>query len=88
MNLPNVVPKDFPDFETICEKWGNLMLDGCMLVSQMFAEGFNMPRHILSDKLKQGDHLLAPTGSDLARYNVGTVLAGFHYDLNFLTIHG
>jgi isopenicillin N synthase-like dioxygenase len=27
--------------------------------------------------------------SDLARYGEkGTILAGFHYDLNFLTIHG
>lgn len=37
----------------------------------------------------QGPHLLAPTGSDLSRYGAkGTVFAGYHYDLNFLTIHG
>lgn len=37
----------------------------------------------------QGPHLLAPTGSDLHRYGQeGTVFAGYHYDLNFLTIHG
>lgn len=37
----------------------------------------------------QGPHLLAPTGSDLSRYGQeGTVFAGYHYDLNFLTIHG
>jgi isopenicillin N synthase-like dioxygenase len=37
----------------------------------------------------QGPHLLAPTGSDLRRYGQeGTVFAGYHYDLNFLTIHG
>jgi hypothetical protein len=33
--------------------------------------------------------LLAPTGSDLQKYSaLGDVLAGFHYDLNFITIHG
>ena len=33
--------------------------------------------------------MLAPTGSDLQKYGQeGTVLAGYHYDLNFLTIHG
>lgn len=32
--------------------------------------------------------MLAPTGSDLVKYDVGTTFAGFHYDLNFLTIHG
>lgn len=37
----------------------------------------------------QGPHLLAPTGSNLRRHGqVGTVFAGYHYDLNFLTIHG
>jgi isopenicillin N synthase-like dioxygenase len=34
-------------------------------------------------------HLLAPTASDLIKYNKkDTILAGFHTDLNFLTIHG
>lgn len=34
-------------------------------------------------------HLLAPTASDLEKYGkVNTILAGFHTDLNFLTIHG
>jgi len=38
--------------------------------------------------MEGGPHLLSPTGSDLTRYGVGTAFAGFHYDLNFLTIHG
>ena len=34
-------------------------------------------------------HLLAPTASDLVKYGEkDTILAGFHTDLNFLTIHG
>ena len=34
-------------------------------------------------------HLLAPTASDLVKYSKkDTILAGFHTDLNFLTIHG
>lgn len=34
-------------------------------------------------------HLLAPTASDLTKYGAkDTILAGFHTDLNFLTIHG
>ncbi|OIW06189.1 hypothetical protein TanjilG_23069 [Lupinus angustifolius] len=37
----------------------------------------------------QAPHLLAPTGSDLQKYGQErTVLAGYQYDLNFLTIHG
>ena len=39
-------------------------------------------------RLNGGAHLLAPTGSDLEKYDLGTTLAGFHYDISFLTIHG
>ena len=40
--------------------------------------------------MEKGPHLLAPTGSDLTGANrkAGTVLAGWHNDLNLLTIHG
>ncbi|GAO13594.1 hypothetical protein UVI_02015330 [Ustilaginoidea virens] len=39
--------------------------------------------------MKNAPHLLAPTASDLAKYSAkDTILAGFHTDLNFLTIHG
>lgn len=37
----------------------------------------------------QGSHLLGPTGSDLKCHGKkGTVFAGYHYDISFLTIHG
>jgi isopenicillin N synthase-like dioxygenase len=39
--------------------------------------------------MEHGPHLLAPTGSDLGKHHeVNTILAGFHNDLNLLTIHG
>ena len=42
-----------------------------------------------NNKMKGGAHLLAPTGSDLEKFNKeGTVFAGFHYDISFMTIHG
>lgn len=35
-----------------------------------------------------GPHLLSPTGGNLGSHGKeGTVFAGYHYDLNFLTIH-
>ncbi|GAW01155.1 Clavaminate synthase-like protein [Lentinula edodes] len=38
---------------------------------------------------KYGPHLLGPTSSNLAKYGKeNTILAGFHSDLNCLTIHG
>lgn len=42
-----------------------------------------------STNTSRSPHLLAPTASDLEKYGKNkTILAGFHTDLNFLTIHG
>lgn len=62
---------------------------GCFTVSEMLALGLDLPRDTFTSQMKGGVQLLAPTGSDLSKYNKkDDVLAGFHYDLNFLTIHG
>jgi isopenicillin N synthase-like dioxygenase len=65
------------------------MLDACTVLAEMMAVGFDMPSDTFTSRMVNGPHLLAPTGSDFSKYGEeGTVLAGFHYDLNFLTIHG
>lgn len=69
--------------------WGNRMHDAVEVLSKMIAIGFDLSPDTFTDMTKFGPHLLAPTGSDLMKYGkVDTVLAGFHQDLNFLTIHG
>ena len=40
-----------------------------MTVSQMAAEGMDLPRDAFSRLLVGGHHLLAPTASDLIKYN-------------------
>ncbi|KAK6933753.1 hypothetical protein RJ641_036647 [Dillenia turbinata] len=58
-------------------------------VAEMAVIGFGLPRNAFTSIMKQGPYLLAPTGSDLQRHGQeGTVFAGYHYDLNFLTTHG
>lgn len=64
------------------------MINGCNTVAEMAAIGLGLDRNIFTSKMQRGPHKLAPTGSDLSRYKVGTIFAGFHYDFNFLTIHG
>jgi hypothetical protein len=54
----------------------------------MAAIGLDLERSTFTKLMERGPHKLAPTGSDLEKYKVGTVFAGFHYDFNFLTIHG
>ncbi|KAJ9085166.1 hypothetical protein DSO57_1016503 [Entomophthora muscae] len=89
LNAAPVLPAAFPEWEAIMNSWGTRMHDAVTGISQMLAVGLGLPKNTFSDMAKYGPHLLAPTGSDLNEYGaIDTVLAGFHYDLNFLTIHG
>lgn len=58
-------------------------------LAEMAATGLGLPEKTFSDAGRYGPHILAPTASDLRKYGTkDTILAGFHTDLNFLTIHG
>jgi len=89
LNADPVVPDGFNDWEDIMNDWGNHMLDTVSTVSEMVAVGLDLPKDTFTQRMHLGPHLLAPTGTDLQKYGKeGTVIAGFHNDLNFLTIHG
>ncbi|CAG8544030.1 9628_t:CDS:1 [Acaulospora morrowiae] len=90
LNAEPVIPESFKDtWSNIMNQWGNQMHRAITDIARMAAVGFGMPADTLADLTKNGPHLLAPTGSDLNRYGkLNTVLAGFHYDLGFMTIHG
>ncbi|KAI9295344.1 Clavaminate synthase-like protein [Neoconidiobolus thromboides FSU 785] len=84
-----VVPKGFPTWEKVMDEWGNLMHQAVASISQLAALGFELPMNTFYDLIRDGAHLLSPTGSNLNEHNKkDTILAGFHYDLCFLTIHG
>lgn len=79
----------FPRWAEVMDAWGAKMLRAVELVSTAAAVGFGLDADAITDLMRDGPHLLAPTGSDLAAHGeLGTVLAGYHYDLNLLTIHG
>jgi isopenicillin N synthase-like dioxygenase len=90
LNAPPVVPKAFEDrWLPIMDEFGRLLKDSVESVAELVAVGLNLPKNTFTDMAQFGPHLLAPTGSDLKRFNqLNTVFAGFHYDLNLLTIHG
>lgn len=73
------VPEGFPEWTNIMNKWGQNMVNGCFTVAEMCALGLGMGKDTFTKRMEKGPHLLAPTGSDLARYKTGTVFAGFHY---------
>ena len=70
------------------DTWGNHMVDSCFTSAEMCAIGMGLDKDTFTSRMKLGPHLLAPTASDLMKYDVGANFAGFHYDLNFITIHG
>ncbi|ATY62178.1 Clavaminate synthase [Cordyceps militaris] len=92
LNAPNVVP-DAPELKErwtpTMDRWGSCMKSAVSTLSEMAAVGLGLPPTYFSDAGRYGPHLLAPTASDLTKYGaLDTILAGFHTDLNFLTIHG
>ena len=89
-NAEEVVPELFADrWPATMNKWGQLLHAAVSTCAEMAAVGFHMPADTFTHLTKYGSHLLAPTASNLAKYNsLDTIFAGFHYDLNFLTIHG
>jgi len=90
INSPNIIPEEFHDrWEPTLEKWGKFMKQAIEDLAQMTALGLSLDRSAFTEAAKYGPHLLAPTASDLRKYGAkDTILAGFHTDLNFLTIHG
>lgn len=89
LNMDPVMPPEFPEWKQVMDMWGTKMLDAVTSFSEMAAVGFDLPSDAFTSRLQFGPHLLAPTGSNFNKFNAeGTVLAGYHYDLNFLTIHG
>lgn len=70
------------------DKWGYKLLNAVNTVAEMSAIGMGLPKNTFVEMMDGGAHLLAPTGSDLKKNDVGAIFAGFHYDIAFLTIHG
>ena len=89
LNASPVLPAAFPEWQEKMDQWGSKLHDAVSVVADMLASGLGLEPKVFTEMAQNGPHLLAPTGSDLKKYGkVGTVLAGFHSDLNFLTIHG
>ncbi len=89
-DFPQVYPagEGFPDWEDKMNNWGGRLLNAGKTAAEMAAIGMGLEKDTFTKRMEGGAHLLAPTGSDLVRHDVGTTLAGFHYDIAFLTIHG
>ncbi|PHH60741.1 hypothetical protein CDD81_1279 [Ophiocordyceps australis] len=92
LNAENVTPRAPGIRErwgVTMDSWGTLMKNSVENLSEMVAVGLGLDKDYFVNAARYGPHLLAPTASDLTRHGQkDTILAGFHTDLNFLTIHG
>ena len=90
LNAPPVVPAAFAaEWADVMDGWGGQLVRAARTVAGMAEAAFGLEAGAFRARMEGAPHLLAPTGSDLAAHGaVGTVFAGYHYDLNFLTIHG
>lgn len=89
LNAEPVIPEAFPEWTEVMNTWGSKLLNAVQDVAEMAAIGFDLPADAFRNKMQYAPHLLAPTASNFNKFGTkGTVLAGFHYDLNALTIHG
>ncbi|PNW74125.1 hypothetical protein CHLRE_13g586400v5 [Chlamydomonas reinhardtii] len=89
LNAEPVVPKAFPEWRAVMDGWGAALLGAATAVAGLAAVGLGLQPAALQELMCGGPHLLAPTGSDLdVNSRTGGVLAGYHYDLNLLTVHG
>lgn len=89
LNASQVIPSAFPEWPDTMNMWGSKMLSAVHTVAEMAALGLGLNKDSFTSMMQYGPHLLAPTGSDLSVHGKqGTVFASFHYDLNFMTIHG
>lgn len=89
LNAEPVVPETIPEWKDVMDSWGSTLLNATIGVAELAAIGFGMDHDTFSKRMEYGPHLLAPTATDLYRFaKRNTVYAGYHYDLNFLTVHG
>ena len=87
-DFPQVIPQNFADWETKMNCWGFKMFNAIEVIAEMAAVGMGVPKETFTKRMEGGAHLLAPTGSDLEKNDVGAIFAGWHYDISFMTIHG
>lgn len=88
VNSHHVIPENFPEWENNMNNWGNQMLATVKTVTELLAISLGLDKNHFKNQSRYGAHLLAPTGIDVSKYPIDTIIAGYHYDISFLTIHG
>lgn len=85
----NIIPNEFPEWESIFNGIGDYFMNLLEKLNQVISIEMGQKKEYLANMCHNGNHMIAPTMSDLTKYgNTGTILAGFHSDISLMTIHG
>lgn len=85
----NVIPEQFPEWENTFNNIGDHFTSVLDALNTVVSIELGMTPGMLNDKCHNGNHMIAPTMSDLNTYNTpGCILAGFHSDISLFSIHG
>lgn len=63
MSLTRNLVAGFPHWAEVMDTWGHKMLDALHSVAQLAARGLGLPDAALTELMRLGPHLLAPTGA-------------------------
>ena len=86
--MSNVIPNGFYEWKENMDTWGKHLFDTINTVSRLLAVGLDLEPEFFVDRMKNSDTLLAPTGINVAERKVNDIVAGYHYAISFLSIHG
>ncbi|GJX09645.1 flavanone 3-hydroxylase [Tanacetum coccineum] len=62
LNSEHIIPEGFPEWEETMDSWGYKLMSAVEAVAEMAAIGFGLPKDAFNGLLKNGPHLLSPTG--------------------------
>lgn len=86
--FPNWAPSEYPEFKSTLDKWGETLLLGLKTVTSFFEKAAGLTPGTISQKFENANHILNPSGFDLAELGLGSVLTTIHFDISFITVHG
>lgn len=88
IEVNNIIPKNFPNWEKTMNMWAKHMLNTINSVSELLAISLDLDKNYFINMMKNSDTLLAPTGINILDRKPNDIIAGYHYDVSYLTIHG
>lgn len=87
-SVDNIIPEGFDNWENNMVSWSTHMSNTVKTISKILALSLDLDINFFTTMCNRSDTLLAPTGMNLLNKKEHNIIAGYHNDISFLTIHG